>query len=248
MSEMPKECECCSNTTTITEVDGKRTVENPLKLYMAMWMCPSCIAKNKELQDKSEMESGARVTAEKERSAEVIAVNKILREAKSIDASIQVKTDLFNAETVSIIDIKKAIDEDANIENKNGQLAEMLLSRYQMYKEKIFANNAENVELANKQNAIQKYLNDLKNKLTEVERAKYQLLDVNYQPSKVKIANKPINSPAKPKKYDKAEILKAAQRANVPTSVIQMICVAKNMTPMQASDSLLEAGSKQVNS
>lgn len=213
---------------------------------MAMQMCPECIEKNKRLSAESEATATARVNAEKDRSAEVTQVNAILRQATKVDGAIEVKIDLFNAETVSIVELKKAIDEDTLIaENaKHSKLAEMLLKRYQMYKEKIFANQQENVELANKQSAIHKYLNDMKNQLTEAERERYKLLDVNYQPGKVKIANKPINSPAKPKKYDKAEILKAAQRANVPTSVIQMICVAKNMTPMQASDSLLSAGSK----
>jgi hypothetical protein len=213
---------------------------------MAMWMCPSCLDKNKRLQAESEATADQRVQAERDRSNEVVAVNKILREAQAIDAKIEVKTDLFNAETISILELQKAIADDVSITNKSGHLAEILLKRYQGYKEKIFANQQENVDLANKQRAIQHSLNELKNKLTEAERAKYQLLDVNYKPNQVKISNKPINSPARPKKYDKAEIAKAAARANVPTSVIQMICVAKNMTPMQASDSLLSAGSKSV--
>jgi hypothetical protein len=231
---MPVECECCPN---------QHSKEEPLKLFMTMWMCPSCIDKNKALTEVSEKQSDIRVQVERERSSDVIAVNNILKKAQAVVSSIEVKSDIFNAETESIVNIAAAIEADSNIENKAVALADILLTNYQTYKEKIFANQSENVELANKQNAIQKYLNDLKNKLTEVERERYKLLDVNYQPSKVKIANKPIQSPAK-KKYDKADIVKAAQRANVPVSVIQMICVAKNMTPMQASDSLLAAGSK----
>jgi hypothetical protein len=228
----PTECECCSN-------------QGPLKMFMAMWMCSSCIAKNKELSEKSAAQSDERVEAERARSSEVLELNKILKQNQTVMSGIEVKTDIFNAETVAIVAISEAIKQDSSIENKAAKLAEVLLSNYQQYKEKIFANSAENVELVNKQNAIQKYLNELRNQLTEAEREKYKLLDINYKPNQVKIANKAINSPAKPKKYDKAEIVKAAQRANVPTSVIQMICVAKNMTPMQASDSLLEAGSSK---
>ncbi len=233
MSVEPKECECCTNPP-------------PLRLYMAMWMCQSCLDKNKDLQAKSDAQAETRVVAERERGNEVLQVNNILKQSQAIVNSIEVKTDIFNAETVALTDLKNAINADESIpeDKKVATFAEACLKMYQTYKEKIFANQQENVELANKQNAIQKYLNELKNKLTEAERERYKLLDVNYQPNKVKIANKPINSPAKPKKYDKAELIKAAQRANVPLQVIQMLCVAKNMTPMQASDSLLNAGSK----
>jgi hypothetical protein len=207
-------------------------------------MCPSCIEKNKQLTAESEANASKRVSEERQRGNEIIALNKILREAVAVDSSISVKTDIFNAETVSIVDIAESINKDSGISDKNEALAEFLVNRYKTYKEKIFANNAENVELVNKQNAIQKYLNELKNKLTEAQRQKYQLLDANYKPNQVKLANKPISSVAKPKKYDKAELIKAAQRAGVPVQVIQMVCVSKNMTPMQASDSLLNAGSK----
>lgn len=231
MNPEPKECEACTNPP-------------PLRLFMAMWMCSACIDKNKALQAVADSNINNRVQAEKERGNSVLEVNKILKESQSVINSVEVKTDIFNAQTVAIVEIAKAIESDESITNKSGALAEQLYKLYTTYKEKIFANQQENVELANKQNAIQKYLNELKNKLTEAERERYKLLNVNYKPNQVKISNKPINSPAKPKKYDKAEILKAAQRANVPASIIQMICVAKNMTPMQASDSLLNAGSK----
>lgn len=233
MSNEPNVCECCDNPP-------------PLKLYMTMWMCSSCLTKNKALQEQSAALAETRVEAEKTRAVEVLQVNSILKQSQTVVNSIEVKTDIFNAQTVALTDIKNAIIADESIpeDKKISTFAEACLSLYTTYKEKIFANQQENVELANKQNAIQKYLNELKNKLTEAERERYKLLDVNYQPNKVKIANKPINSPAKPKKYDKVEIIKAAQRANVPIQVIQMLCVAKNMTPMQASDSLLNAGAK----
>ena len=246
---IPNECECCSNKTeTVISAEGKKTVVNELKLFMTMWMCPSCVDKNKQLQAESESKADIRVAAERERSNDVIAVNAIIKQSQTIDAKIEVKTDIFNAETVALIEIQKSVQSDTAIpdDKKFPTIVEECLRKFQLYKEKIFANSQENVDLANKQNAIQKYLNEIKNKLTEAEREKYKLLDANYKPNQVKIANKPINSPAKPKKYDKAEIAKAAARANVPTSVIQMICVAKNMTPMQASDSLLNAGSKST--
>lgn len=239
MSERPATCECCPN---------QHSKDAPLMLFMTMWMCPSCIKQNKALTADSESQASARVQETRDKGEQVIGLNKVLKESMIIDSKVEVKTDLFNAETVAIVDIKKAIDDDPSIVNKNGALAEFLVNRYTGYKEKIFANNAENVELANKQNAIQRYLNDLRNKLTEAEREKYKLLSIDYKPNQVKVANKPINSVAKPRKYDKAELLKAATRANVPVQVIQMMCVSKNMTPMQASDTFLNAGSKPIES
>ena len=229
------QCEACSG-------------EPPLKLFMGMWMCSDCYNKNKQLSEESNAQAENRVKAERDRAADVVNINSILKKAGDIDARIEVKTDLFNAETVSIVALSDAIKEDDSITNKASHLAEMLLKRYQGYKEKIFANSAENVELANKQNAIQKFLNELKNKLTEQEREKYKLLDATYQPNKIKLSNKTINSPAKPKKYDAIDYVRAAERASVPVSVIKMLCVAKNMSPMQASDSLLNAGSRPPDS
>lgn len=231
MSDEPKVCECCSNDT------------GPFRLFMTMWMCPDCIAKNKELTAKSESEATARVLVTREHASDVIAVSNVLKQASDIDAAIQVKSDIFNAETVSIVELQKSIDTDDSISDKIGKLLELVAERRQSYQEKIFANQQENVDLANKQNAIQRYLNELKNKLTVEEREKYKLLDINYKPNVVKIANKPIKSIAKPAKLNLEEVRKAAARAGVPMQVIQMTCIRRNMTPMQASDTFLAAGS-----
>src|SRR5215467_5063455 len=121
MSEQPKVCECCPN---------EHSKEQPLRLFMTMWMCPDCITKNKQLTEESEANSVSRVEAERDRGNSVIELNKILKQTAAVDSTIQVKTDLFNAETVALIDITKAIQLDDAITSKETAIFDTLLKRY----------------------------------------------------------------------------------------------------------------------
>jgi hypothetical protein len=217
-------CECC-------------TYEGPsCEIYMTMLMCPECLTKQKELQAKSEAEAETRVTEYRtESSARLI-------EAQKIDNAIQVKSDIFNAETVAIIELKNIIDADESValDQKHFKLAQVLTDRVNGFKKAIFQLNTEVIDKINAQRAIQTYLNDLSNKLRVEEREKIKLADINYQPNPVKVS-KPRES--KVKKFDKADIRKWALFAGVPESVIQMVCVAKNVSPEEAAN-ILKANMK----
>lgn len=214
-------CECCPNQG-----------ENYVK-YMTMIMCPSCHAKELGLQKESAATAEIRVQEVKD------VINPSLIKIQQIDQSIQIKSDIFNAETVAIVDIKKVIDEDTTIDNKNFTLAKIVNDRINLFKKAIFEKNEEIIELNNKQRANQIYLNNLANSLRMEEREAIKLADINYKPNQVKpVKSKPINLAKQ--KYDKTELNKYAQLIGVPASVIQMVCVAKNMTPEQAANSLKE--------
>lgn len=216
-------CECCPN-------QGQNYVK-----YMTMIMCPSCHEKELSLQKESAALAEHRAI---EVNAPIIEFN--LNRIQQIDQSIQIKSDIFNAETVSIIECKKVIDADKTIENKNFALAKLVSNRINHFKKVIFEKNEELIELSNKQRAVQIYLNNLANSLRAEEREQIKLADINYKPPVVKLGqSKPINL-AKPKKYDKTELNKWANAIGVPMSVIQMVCIAKNMTPEQAANSLKE--------
>ena len=187
-------------------------------------LCPTCINK----------EEKARMSPEQQQAR----VNKTIEDSKKQDMSVQLRSDIFNAQTTSIIELKTAIDGDSSIENKHFKLAEVLTDRLNHFKKVIFELNEEMVGKSNEQRAIQVYLNDLSNKLRVEEREKIKLADISYQPNPAKIS-KPRGVTVR--KYDKTEIRKFALQAGVPESVLQMVCVAKNMTPEQAFNQLKKA-------
>lgn len=186
-----------------------------------MLLCPSCI--RKEVQTRTSPNE----------------VNKVIEDSKRQDTSIQLRSDIFNAQTTSIIELKQAIDSDSTIENKHFTLASVLTDRLNHFKKVIFELNQEMVDRSNEQRAIQVYLNDLSNKLRVEEREKIKLADISYQPNPIKISKPRASGPSK--KFDKTEIRKYALEVGVPESVLQMVCVAKNLTPEQAKDSLKKA-------
>lgn len=149
--------------------------------------------------------------------------------AKEVDARIQVRTDLFNAATVAIIDLKKSIDTDESIVNKPYVLAQTLMERFTHFKQVIFAANETIVDASNNQKAIQVYLNQLANQLRTEEREKLKIADINYQPTSVKPISKPkpIKTTGTSKKIDKAEVRKVCAELGIPEMMLQMILVAK---------------------
>ena len=221
-------CECCPN-------QGQNYVK-----HMTMIMCPECLAKEKALQLESNANAEHRVNEHNETMS--------LKLVEKIDYSNQIKSDIFNAETVSILEIKKIIDSDATIENKNFALAKQITDRINHFKKTIFEKNDEIIELSNKQRVVQTYLNNLSNSLRIEEREQIKLADINYKPAAVKpVKSKAINL-AKPKKYDKTELhrftneinefLISKGKAPIPESILQMVCVSRNMTPEQAANEL----------
>ena len=188
----------------------------PCELYHSLLLCAECM--NKELQHNSPESQENRV---------------IEFRKQSIDQSIQVKSDLFNAEITSIESLRLSIAEDNSIENKHFELARLVKERIIHFQKIIFERNEQNVNDSTKQRASQSYLNDLANKLHSEEREKLKLSDITYKPNEVKITKPKIG----PKKgFDKAEVRRIALECGMPESVIQMLCIAKNLTPQQAGE------------
>lgn len=192
------DCETCEKT----ELEIKCWFSN-------MYQCDECHAK--DVAHNSPEAQAARGEVYK-------AEQKVLDEARAIDASIVVKTDLFNAATIAIVDLKKSIDLDESITNKPYVLAEQLKARFEHFKTVVFDLNQQLVEAGNQQKAIQVYLNNLANSLRAEEREKLKIADINYKPNLVK--NPTIKtlktSGTSSKKATKAEIKKAATELGIP--------------------------------
>lgn len=215
------ECECC---------DKVHTEENPVKItvhYGNMWMCDDC------------WEKESKVTKELQSNKETVGVvTNALREAAHIDNSVQVRTDLFNAHTVSIINLKAEIDNNPEIANKPYVLAQELMNRFEKFKAVVFEYNEKIVEANNAQRAIQVYLNQMANQLRSEEREKLKIADINYQPTKVKpVTPKAIKTTGTKKstKLDKVELRKYAAELGVAEFTLQMVVVAKGVTIQEAA-------------
>lgn len=222
-----KKDEIAHTDNAVCEACGKT---GPVEVkYGNMLMCSSCI----ELEAKAWAES----QSPNAQQARVNALNESIEKAKAIDNSIQVRTDIFNAATVAILDIKKSIDENETIANKQFALAEYLVERHNHFQTVIFEANQAVVDATNNQRAIQQYLNNLANQLRSEEREKLKLQDINYKPT----APKPVKPKAittKKAKIDKAEVKKYALELGISEFTLQALCISGNITPEQAANKL----------
>lgn len=215
-------CEVCSDT------------HSDVHIYMTLLMCDSCFDKEKEFQVSLANGASQRVNT----AVNTSEANRELAESNQIDASVVVRTDLFNAATKSILDLKSLIDADETITNKPYALASALKDRFNAFKNVVFELNAQIVEASNQQIAIQRYLNDLSNKLRAEEREKLKISDINYKPKDVKPIKVTSIKTAK-NKLDKVELRKYASQIGVPEYMLQMIVVSKGLS-IQAAAKVLQ--------
>jgi len=201
-----------------------------------MVVCQTCY--DKEMIAQAEMKAGAsQRVADSNEAVRINAVNKALSDSAKIDASVTVRTDVFNAQTVSITELKSAIESDATIVNKPYALAEELTKRFAHFQTTIFEHNEAIISATNNQRAIQTYLNTLANTLRAEEREKLKIQDINYKPAQVKPV-KPAAIRTAKKKLDKVELRKYASELGVAEYTLQMVCVSKGLTVEQAANML----------
>lgn len=203
-------CEICDSDTFVTLIPGNLSA------------CGLC--RSKELLAYKESQSSTN------QQSRIDQMN--LTSARAIDESVSIRTDLFNAATVSIIELKTLIEADDSIINKNFALAAEVRNRFYQFTSLIFEKKAELEKLGNEQKAHQIYLNQLANQLRIEEREKLKIADINYKPVS------PIKSPKAitVKKFDKAELRNAAKEIGIPEFALQILIVSKGMTVEQAKN------------
>jgi len=224
-------CEACPNVGVVEQYKGINAPE--------MLLCRECIAKEKAReQDFIEYALKYQTPELQNERLETHRMNEALKAASKIDESVTVTTDLFNAKTVAILELKSIIDADPEIENKNYKLAEILADRQKHFSKIIFDKNQELIEAHNSQKAIQSYLNTLANKLHSEEREKLKLQDLNYKPDTTKIAKPKVIKTVGTgmKKESVAEVRKALNELNkelgtdFPEFVIATMMLSKKLS------------------
>lgn len=132
---------------------------------------------------------------------------------------IETRTDIFNADTIAIVELKARIDADPNVANKAYELARILREDYDHTVARVFELNEQLQVAGNKQKAIQSYLNELSNQLRNDEREKLRIADINYKPNPIQPKVKSISTTgtksAAKKKATKAEIKDAAKSLGI---------------------------------
>jgi len=147
------------------EVCEKKDIEISCH-YGNMWFCSECW----DIEEAA-VKANTAIPAQEARvanSRETMVAT--IDRSREIDNGIQIRTDLFNAATTSIIELKKAIDADEAITNKPYALAEELKKRFEHLKTVVFSLNEQLVDAGNNQRAIQQYLNNMANQLRAEER------------------------------------------------------------------------------
>lgn len=158
-----------------------------------------------------------------------------ISKSAALDARIKINTDIFNAETVAIADIKKVIDEDDTITNKHFRLAQAIETRYKAFAKVVHDRTEEILELETKQRALQTYFNTLGKELREHERAQLRLKDLQYKPKEPTKILKPKKEKLAVKTYDIAEIRAAAEKYGVMANMVQIFCIQRKVTPEEAA-------------
>ena len=198
------DCEVCPATNTIITLR-----------HSNIWFCEECWEKEQTMQKATFSPDAVKARVEAVQLA--APAQQILQEARNIDNSIGVRTDVFNAATAAIVEVKKVIDADASITNKPYALASELMSRFSHFKNVVFQAQETIVDANNNQRAIQQYLNNMANTLRAEEREKLKIADINYRPNPVKTPTvKPIKTVGTSvKKATKAEIANAAKELGI---------------------------------
>lgn len=216
-SELAK-CDCCDDYI------GK------CELIDDMLMCPRCTKRQAE------------ITAELAQHKD----NPYKHKHEDLDTSIQTSKDFWNSRIASFEHLKKAIDDDITIIEKEWELAQRVKNRIGHLKEVLFPQRKLELEaVVTEHRMLQTQLNVLASKITKEQREKLKISDINYVPTIPK-----ISKPKAPsiKKFDKVELRKYAAELGVGEYTLQGLAVAKNITVAEAAGILREslAGLKAV--
>ena len=198
----------------------------PCELYPpnhgVILLCPDCYSKEIEHQSPENQEK--RVMEHRE------VVAKQLELSREIDKSIITRADYFNAETISISELKATIDNDESIERKDYELYKAVHSRYLHFKEVLITVEEKRLEIINNIKADQTYLNNTVAALTKEEQDKYKARDITYKPNEVKVS-KPKESSGK---VNLSEVKELGKEHGIPPEILKNLCDVYKLSPLKA--------------
>lgn len=223
-------CDGCGNTCG---VDGKiigsleTVLENGNKVALVnnALLCLTCYDIEIKAREVKELQTPAK---------------EILNVSRQIDASIQIKEEIFTAETVAIVELQAAIERDTSITEKHFTLSRAIEERFNKFTSVLHDIKNQQQELLNKQRALQTFYQDLAKKLTLEQREQIKLKDLNYKPEPPKL----VKTKSEVKKFDMHALKFVAQQTGFPMQVLQTICLNRNVQPVEAARILKELSAK----
>lgn len=190
------DCECCDATDT--------------QLYLMhgnILMCQNCMEREPKLEKQ------------------VTEAKAILAESKLIDNSIEMVADVWNAATVSFVELEAAVqhDETIPVNEKNFTIVKLTAERIKKLDELIFAEQTALNQKKNERHALHTQVQVKVANLTDEQKKFWSQYDVNYKPvtpKKVKPTTDKI--PSKKTKFDLDAIKAASAKYGIPAATIQM--------------------------
>jgi hypothetical protein len=204
------DCETCDRT------DVELT-----QMHHNMMMCPDCVREEQAAIERNK------------HAVQVVA------DARKNDAGIELKQDLFNAGTVSFVELQAAIENNSEIPADKKQFAVMteVAERIQKLDAVIFAEETALLAKKNERHALLINAQNVAARLHEKEREQFKQYDINYKPTAPKTI-KPKAVKTTGKKFDKAALYEAAKKYGVPAPQVQSIVTAQNKSYEDAAKHL----------
>jgi hypothetical protein len=187
-------------------------------------LCHACETDNL-LSDRTRLNSDSEAIAISEQNV-AQSSNQTILQSQQIDRRIKSNGDVFNSPTVPLIELKRSIDNDASITNKDERFNEVCLERYMHLCDKIFELNDAVLQAEREKMEIKENLREIGGKIRKEIQDRISTLDNNYQPLK-----KPITAKV-PKK-----------NLSVFDRMAQMLMMANpGMTMDEARDKMIKGG------
>lgn len=198
--------------------------------------CKACQDREAQLQAESKANAEQRVI---DMHKVVDERSRLMDEAVKIDNSINLIQDIFNAKTIALAEVMKAINEDSSVENKPYARVDFAVNRKRHLQEVIFEQKRLLDEAQNELQVVQIYINNTLHELRDEERAKIKEQDINYPARPVGKTPKPKSAGTKKVatkvKVDMTEMNKWAARVNTTGTVLHMMMIQKGITAKQAA-------------
>ena len=174
------------------------------------------------------------VCREADEATRTINAKNVVEFSRKIDTQIELKQDVFNAATVSFVELQSAIDNNSEIpaDKKSYALMQEVAARIDKLSSVIFADEQALVAKRNERHALLVNAQNVAARLHAVEREKFKQYDVNYKPVTPKsVKPKTVNK----KSFDKTAVFEAAKKYNVPAAQVQSVVTSRNMSPEDAA-------------
>jgi hypothetical protein len=222
-------------------------MNTPLKVAQPIGTCEDCEAANVPVwKTRGNILMCADCKAKDDAVAimheEAVAGNKLLQQLRSVDNQSELKADIFNANTVAIVELKGAIWADVNIPEARKQYVytQELARHFEHQQKVVFDKRAELTAEESIARRWQTAAQEAAGKLTAVEREHFKKLNMAYQPS-VKTV-KPAKSAGTKvtKNYKGNELREACAKYNVPAPIIQLMVIQRGITAEMAAKEFSE--------